>query len=254
MDPQEFIMRHIFIVVFCITFIGFLNWEINADEYQVQILTSEFPPYNYQEDGKTVGFATDVVRLIMKKLGVNHQIKFYPDARVHRMLENEKGILVYVLFRTEEREDKYKWIGPIATDHVYVYKRKDSPIVINNIRDALEAPRVVSWHDGVIYGRLIEMGFNNIDATSSLESIHLKIINKRSDLMVSMPSLSVVYWFKQNDYPISIIEQTPVKIDTFEMYIACTKDIPDSLINEWQNALDSIKASGEFDKLFNSYK
>ncbi|MCP4162757.1 MAG: transporter substrate-binding domain-containing protein [Deltaproteobacteria bacterium] len=247
-------MRFIFILVFCLSFLSFQIMGLNANEYQIQILTSEFPPYNYQENGKVEGFATDVVRLIMKKLGVNHQINFYPDARVHRMLENEKGILCFVLFRTEEREDKYKWIGPIATDHVYIYKRKESPIVINNIRDALEAPRVVSWHDGVIYSRLIEMGFNNIDMTSSLESIHLKIINKRSDLMVSMPSLSVVYWFKQNGYPIDIIEQTPVKIDTFEMYIACTKDVPDSLINEWQNVLDSIKVSGEFDELFNSYK
>ncbi len=159
-----------FLLTYCfIQFLVINVTNLNAQDYPIQIIMEPFPPYNYVEDSKIVGCATDVVRAIMKDLNINYGIKKYPDARLHRMLENEKGIMAYVLFRTPEREHKYKWIGPVATDHVYVYKKKGSSLVINNIDDAKKVNRVAVFHRGVIFDRLMELGFKNLDKTPNID-------------------------------------------------------------------------------------
>ncbi len=228
--------------------------NLYAQDYPIQIIMEPFPPYNYVEDNKIVGCATDVVRAIMKDLNVNYGIKQYPDARLHLMLENEKGIMAYVLFRTPEREHKFKWIGPIATDHIYVYKKKGSSLVINNVDDAKKVKRVAAFHKGVIFERLVEIGFKNLDQTPNLDGIFKKLLLGRVDLMVGLPNLGVSHWLKLNGYPTDALVQTPVRIETYDMYIVCTKDISDGIINKWQKTLDALKASGEFDRIFNRYK
>ncbi len=190
----------------------------------------------------------------MKDLNVNYEIIQYPDARLHRMMEKEKGVMAYVLFRTPERENKYKWIGPVATDHVHIYKKKGRPQVINNADDAKKANILAVFHKGIILSRLEEMGFKNLDKTSQIDCIFKKLFAGRVDLIVSLTDLGVSHWLKLNGYAADALERTPVRIDTFDMYIVCTKDIPDNIVNKWQKSLDNLKSSGEFDRIFKKYK
>ncbi len=238
--------------IFQLLIISVIN--VSAQDYPIRIVTESFPPYNYVENNKIVGCATDVVREIMRDLNVNYGIKEYPDARLHSMLENEKGIMAYVLFRIPERENKYKWIGPIATDHIHVYKKKGSPLAIYNVDDAKKVKRVAAFHRGVVFDRLVEIGFKNLDETPVVDSIFKKLLLGRVELMVGLPNLGVSYWLKLNGYPADALVPTPVRIETYDMYIVCTKDIPDSVVSKWQKSLDALKASGEFDKIFERYR
>ncbi len=45
----------------------------------------------------------------MKKLKVSYKIEYLPNARSHLMLERYPNIMYVALFRTAERELKYKW-------------------------------------------------------------------------------------------------------------------------------------------------
>jgi len=240
------------LLIYCI-FLFFIVINVCAQDYPIKIIMTDFPPYNYLENNKIVGFATDVIRAIMIELNVNYGIQEYPDARMHHMLEEDKGIMAYVLFRTPSRENKYKWIGPIATDHVDIYKNKGSNLIINNINDAKKVTRISAYHEGAIFDRLEELGFKNIDKTPNVDGIFKKLLNGRVDLMVGLPNLGVKHWLRNNGYAPDDLVQLPVRVESFDMYIVCTKDIPDSIINKWQKSLDGLKASGGFEKLYNKY-
>ncbi len=246
-------MKLLKLLIILLFFQVFFVIDTNADNYPVQIIMESFAPYNYVKNGKVVGFATDIVRKIMRDVGVNYKITQYPDERLHAMLKSHKGIMAYVLFRTDEREKKFKWIGPIATDHVHLYKKKGNPFTVNNIEDVKNL-NITSFRSGIIFDRLKELGFKKIDKSPTINSTFKKVLFGRINYMVGMPDLGVVHWLKCNGYKPDALEKTKVKIQTFDLYIVCTKDIPDSIVNKWQKSLDKLKASGEFYKTFNKYK
>ena len=51
---------------------------------------------------------------MMADLDESHPITLYPGPRGHAMLEHKSNIMNFSLFRTPEREEKYKWIGPLT--------------------------------------------------------------------------------------------------------------------------------------------
>jgi len=40
----------------------------------IQVVTEEFPPYNYKENGKITGISTEVVQAILKKADINLKV------------------------------------------------------------------------------------------------------------------------------------------------------------------------------------
>ena len=96
----------------------FSSLSLHAKEAPLTIVTEEWAPYNYLENGKIKGFSTEIVQEIIKKLNLKYKIQILPAARLHRLIKDEAYIMSFSLFRTKERENKYKWIGPIAKEAI----------------------------------------------------------------------------------------------------------------------------------------
>ena len=82
----------------------------------------------------------------------------------------------FSLFRTPEREDRYKLIGPIAEDAIYFFKNADNPIEINSLDDAKKVELIACRHSGLVYSSLVEHGFENLDPVSNPSEIIQKIV------------------------------------------------------------------------------
>ncbi len=116
-------IKKLFLVLFlCVWSVGFS--QAIAKEAALTIITEDWPPYNYKANGKIKGFSTEIVQAIMKVLNLNYEIQLLPGARGEKMLEEGVRVMNFSIFRTLEREKQYKWIGPIAEDAIYFYKRK----------------------------------------------------------------------------------------------------------------------------------
>ena len=79
---------------------------VEAEE--IKIVTTEFPPYNYEENGKITGLSTKVVRAVLKELGMNSEIKSYPWARAYEMALKQENVLIYSILRISEKENLFK--------------------------------------------------------------------------------------------------------------------------------------------------
>ena len=101
-----------------------LVWASSARALELEVITEDWAPYNYEENGVITGFSVEIVQAIMGELGETHSIAIYPGARGQSMLDNLPNILSFSLFRTPERESLYKWIGPISKEAIYFYKKK----------------------------------------------------------------------------------------------------------------------------------
>ncbi len=126
---------------------------------EITIVTEEWAPFNYQENGKVVGFSTELLKEILARLKINAPIKLYPWARSYHLALNNKNTLLYTVARTDERQNLFKWIGPIAPRKMYLFKMKNrNDIVIKSLTDA-QSLVVGSVRDDAFTQFLLNNGF-----------------------------------------------------------------------------------------------
>ncbi len=215
----------------------------------LRILTEEWPPLNYSENGEIKGFATEVVKLVMKELKLQNKIEILPSNRGMDILNRGPRVMYYSFIMTDERKSLYKWIGPFGGQSIFFYKRKDSPIHINSLEDAKKVASICCRDRGLVYDSLKKAGFSNLDVGTSPEGIYLKAVHRRCELAIGETSDGVAYWLKKSNLPPDSLERTPVKISSSSLYLVVSKDVPDSEVLLWQKALDKVKASAEYSKL-----
>ena len=102
------------------------------------LTTEDAPPTNFSNDGgKTItGSATEIVQDMFKRANVEYKIAMYPWERAIAMAEQEPNTCVYSTTRTEAREKKFLWVGPVAPNDWVLFAMADSKIELKTLEDA----------------------------------------------------------------------------------------------------------------------
>jgi polar amino acid transport system substrate-binding protein len=199
------------------------------------------------------GFSIEIIQAVMDELGEKYPIMFLPGPRGEHVLATEQNVMSFSLFRTPEREDKYKWVGPISTQSVYFYKQKGNPKTYSTIDDIKGARLITVPHRGLVTDHVGALGITNVLKISSREKQFLLLFSGRAELLVNVSEFGIPYYLKQIDRPSDSLVKTQVKLLEFPLYIACSKDIPDEVIQRWQAALDRVKASPKYQEINTRY-
>jgi polar amino acid transport system substrate-binding protein len=228
--------------------------SLGAQEKPLTIVTEEWAPYNFTDNGTLTGFSVEIVQAIVKELKANYTVQVFPSMRASQMLNDGPRTMMITMLRTKEREGLYKWVGPLGDGAIYLYKKKGSALVVSTLEDAKKVQLIACRNAGLVTNTLKAAGFTNLDASATDgASIYKKLLLDRCDLGISDAPLGVKYQLKKLGYPADALTQTAVKVVESPMYIACSKDIPDSEIALWQKALDKVKASGDYEAIQKKY-
>ena len=90
-----------FIFVFCMFWVSFAQ----AGQ-KLEVLTEDWAPFNYQNNGKITGFSSEVVKAVLNEAEIPYQIRMGVWKGVYSRALSEPNILIYTISRTAEREDK----------------------------------------------------------------------------------------------------------------------------------------------------
>ncbi|OUR70350.1 hypothetical protein A9Q76_07695 [Arcobacter sp. 31_11_sub10_T18] len=96
------------------------------------------------------------------------------------------------------------------------------------------------------------MGFTNLNETVTPVQ-NFKMLMKDRGELVPMGELAVPETLKKAGINARLIKRTNVKLYEVQLYIAFSKDISDREIKKWQESLDFIKSSGEYEKILRKY-
>lgn len=211
---------------------------------ELKILTEEFPPLNFSQDGKLTGSSAEVVREILRRHGRKEHIQVLPWARAYRRLEMEPNVMLFSTVRTEQRKPLFRWVGPLNEFRMGFYARKGSRIRIESIEDAKKVGAIATYKDDFREQMLKKMGFSNLDSSNSPASGLRKLIAGRVDLWffgnISAPRIAA-----ENGIDINAIEEIfPVKRNL--TYLAFSKETPGDVVQQWQETLDEMKADGTY--------
>ena len=156
-------------------------------------MTEEVPPYNFLEDNLVHGISTDILLQLMGKNNIRVErkdIQLLPWARGYRMLQDVPGSVLYSTVRTAEREDLFKWVGPITDVTIGLVALKKSKIELQSIF-AANKYKIGTIRDGIAEKLVLKGGGleSSLDKIVSPEANIRKLQAGRIDLFAfSVPS------------------------------------------------------------------
>ncbi|MBU0970114.1 MAG: transporter substrate-binding domain-containing protein [Proteobacteria bacterium] len=215
------------------------------------IMTEEYPPFNYTDNGKLTGLSSDVMAEVVKRLGIPDNTKVLPWSRAYALIQSKSGMILFSMTRTEQRESLFKWVGPVASNQWVFFAKKGSGIQINSLEDAKKVNKIGTYKDDAAELFLIEQGFTNTESVVDDLSNVKKLAAGRIDLWI-VGHLQGLYKAKTVAGDTSAFEKVFDVKDT-QLFIAFSKDTADEVIAKWQAELDKMKVDGTYDAILKKY-
>ncbi len=101
-------------------------------------MTEEYPPLNYTENNVRKGQFVEILSELWKKVGLKkstQHIQVLPWARSYELLQSKPGTALFAMSRTAEREDMFKWVGPIDIAPIGIIATKDKGYRFKSMSD-----------------------------------------------------------------------------------------------------------------------
>lgn len=240
------------ILVFC--FFIFQSSVYSTE--RIKILTTQYPPYQYIEEGEVRGFSAEVVKLILSNAGINAEISVVPWARAEKELTSQKNIFFFNLSRTVEREDKFIWIADITPANIYIWKLKSrKDIVINSLDD------IKYYMNSVLPNSVSHNYLKSINVPNN--KILEVTINKQSIKMLDLERVDIVPQ-DEISFLTTVRSDNDLKFSDFERvtlleeisgvsYLVASKDSDLEIINKLKESWKKIKKSDKYNELYDNF-
>jgi polar amino acid transport system substrate-binding protein len=219
-------------------------------------MTEDWFPYQYEQEGEVVGIAADTVVLLLERVGSDQDrrdIRLYPWARAYKMLLSEKHTILFSVTRTPEREDLFKWAGPLFHNTTYLIARKDRGASIASPED-ISKYRIGTIIDDAseLFVQRLGIGLDRVQRNSkSIYNVE-KLERGRIDLVVSgwfaFESDARQLEIDPGDY------EAVFTVDESDVSIAFHAATPDWVIGEFQAALDDLRDEGALNEIAERYR
>lgn len=243
------VQARFFIVIF------FLIFPCLATAQPLTIISDPNPPLGYVKDGEIVGFTVDLIKLLLKRTGIDGKFVMYSSwARAYEMAQKEKDILIYQLTYTEERARLFQLVGPImhGTDCLWKLKaRKD--VIVQNLEDAKQY-RVGTVRDYFTHKYLLEKGFEegkNLEAVYDDDMNVKKLASGRIDLMF-LEEFIFNYRVRELGYNRDDFEKA-LSVISHDSYIAFSRQTSQDVVSRFAEALEAMKKDGSYNSILQEY-
>ncbi len=224
----------------------------------IQIVTEDFPPYTYEENGKVTGVGTEVVEEVLKEVGCNDKIRVFPWARAYNMALTEPDTLIFTISRTHEREPLFKWVGIVTIGDNDLFSLKErTDIQIGALEDAKKY-QIGTVREDVAEQYLMKKGFArdvNLQPTASYEQNLTKLMAKRIDLWAGADMVLYYFLKKSGKTPDQEIRKV-YRLDEISgkgYYMAFSKKTSDDIVEKFRTALEKVRSDGRYQKIQDKY-
>ncbi len=241
------------VLVICLVLFPVTVFSQSVDD--LTLYTEQYPPFNFEEGGRLQGISIDLMEEMLARAGSGlsrADIELVPWSLGYERAQDRPNHAVFAMTRTAARENLFKWVGPISPTKVVLTGKQGANISINSISD-VQRYTIGTVRDDVGEAILLEQGVPRrvLDPVPSPDPNVQKLAADRIDLWAYEES--VARWlinsagFNVGDY------ETYWVLSEAELYFGFNPGTPDAVIRQLQDALDSIRADGTYDRIVASY-
>lgn len=217
----------------------------------LQLLTEAAPPYSYAtgpaNNYMASGSSVDVVNEIQRRTGYVASISLTGWQDGYATVGYLPDSALFTTFRTPEREELFRWVGPISTARVSFYTLTGAP-AITSLADARNLPSVATPAGWYTFDYLVDQGFNNVAGTATTPEQALRQLLD-GEVTAAFLQEDTVTWLctAANGCADRVVRQFRADDLTQEGWIAFNRATAPALISDWQSRLDGMKQDGTFD-------
>lgn len=227
----------------------------------LQIFTENFPPYNYSENNTVTGINAQFVKEVCEDANLDCQFTVLPWKRAMRMASQTLPSGLISAARTQEREDLFKWVGPLSSGKNCVYRLTKRDDIMINTKADLPHYTLGTANDSAYLGLLDALGFvqgKNLFLFPGVYGLVKPFAAKRIDLIIGSSTTLSKQLAKGN---LQISDVTPVLVlqdaTNLANYMALHPQTDTQLVERLQTSLQALKSAGrlaEIEQQFVSLK
>jgi polar amino acid transport system substrate-binding protein len=238
-----------------------LATDITTSANDLTYITEQYPPYSYQKDGKLQGISVDLLEKVWERMGVDlnsSAIQLLPWTEGYDRTLKENNTVLFLTAHLPQREQLFKWAGPILSGKFVLLAKKDKNIRIATSED-LKKYRIGAIEDDVAIQLLLDKGLKKEELI--LETTSAPIIEMLENGSIDAWAYNNItggWQIQESGKNVSNYEEAYV-LENVDGYLAFSKDVPDPLVQSFQQAIDYIKSNkdangaSDYEKILNKY-
>ncbi|MDP3441721.1 MAG: transporter substrate-binding domain-containing protein [Ignavibacteria bacterium] len=227
----------------------------------MRYLTENYPPFNYEDESNVFGVSVDILNGLFTKMEVNPNevaIEMLSWETAYERALSQENTMVFSTVRNPERENLFKWVGPIAPQKEIIVALASQHIEITNTTD------LATYTIGVIngysdYTLLINLGVpqNKLIVVEDVNSLYNGLVEGLFDCIayteISHLLVLSAMGYNSEDFDVAYTMQVS------QLYYAFNLATSDALITYVQSVLDAFKmdktvdGSSVYEKILNKY-
>jgi polar amino acid transport system substrate-binding protein len=209
---------------------------------ETTVLLSELPPYVENDSG----LAIDIIQALFKRAKLEYKTEKAPLKRAIYWVKRNKNFCAPIQ-RSQERETKFKWVGPIIIMQTALFSREDDSLKIDVLKDAFKYKIMVARGSADAeylhgFGAKIEIANNDRLNSNKLKRKRLRLW--AADIIIAP------YYAKK----INLKIKKQLTINTTLVPLAFNINTPDHIIEKLNNTLNIMYKDGTVRKLYNRFR
>ncbi len=200
--------------------------------------TEDLAPYNMIENDHVTGISTEILAIALSRMQLGFTPRLVSWKRAYHEALTDPHSCVYSTVRSSDREQLFRWVGPVAHDSLAIFVLPDSPIQAHALAD-LKGYRTELTQGDYAEARLIENGIRIVPAPPA---------EKQMDMLLAG---RIDFWVANRGQAQSEARRSGVQLkelfgyEDFDLYLACNPAVPSDLIRRLDAAVKQVWDSGE---------
>lgn len=227
------------------------NFNIINKIGNLNFYTEDNAPTNYLGENGPTGIIVATINAMLSEIGADTErvkIEVLPWARAYKTLELKKNTVLFALTKTEQREDQFKWVGPIYRSNIILLGLK-TRFPNPQTPSSLTQHKVCAVKNdvGEQLWKLYSKDESNLVLVSHPSQCAKMLALGRVDLWTTGKDTS--RWHLQNNnLDLALFNEVSQLKESFR-YIAFSKDVDDDVITSFQKSLNYLQLSGKLKKI-----
>lgn len=254
MKKLHFILS-IVIVLFC---------ALPAMAMTLKVVTLYSPPLSYEERGNVVGFAAELVREGVRRIGHEADITIMPWKRALFMTRFGEADAIFYAVKTKEREQWFYYPEEfLVVETTVILQRANENL--NITPDKRNFPNVrLGVGRGYYYGPKLKdfvenSTFEAVEEANSIETNFAKLLERRIDIFLADFYLARHFINKNASKDVvEIIRKEdgfPLAFDSVKAYLAFSKEtMSQDIADAFSKALAGMKQDGTYKRILDTYR
>lgn len=208
--------------------------------------------YAFIEDGEVTGPATAVVKATLQKAELEYRLALYPWARAYDLALQQPNVLIYLIARTPERENAFKWAAKVVDYNAHLYKLKArEDVQVQSLEDA-KRYLIGVVRDDMRQQYLQNRGFTKLSVAARNSDNMRRLFNRQIELL-PLTEGDARRLSRETGNDFGALEQAMQLSElSIGLYLAYSINTDDAIVERTRSAFEQLRASGEIERLMSS--